>query len=89
MQVKNKPPKYVCLHNTAMRLCQKDQYWGEPEAGFHYWRDAGHWAVAFGFDEIEQKWYSVCNDSDTQWLNNVELVPITKNEWKKDNKGYL
>lgn len=88
MQVKNKPPKYAKLGRTAMRFQKGSDVYDDKQVD-RYWRDAGHWGVAFRFDEIEQKWYSVCNDSDTQWLNNVELVPITRNEWKEDNKGYL
>ena len=87
--MKNKPPKYVHFHNTAMHLCQKDEYFGGPEPILHYWRDAGQWGIDFRFDEVEQKWFSVCSDLDTHWLDNVELVPITKTEWKEDNEGYI
>lgn len=89
MQVKNKPPKYIRLHNTAMRLTQKQRNWGEPEAGFHYWRDAGLWGIDFRFDEIEQKWYSVSIREETDWLNDKELIPITRKEYREENKGYL
>ena len=87
--MKNKPPKYIRLHNTAMRLCQKDQYWGESKAGFHYWRDAGQWGIDFRFDEVEQKWFSVSIREETEWLHDKELIPITRKEYRDENKGYL
>jgi len=87
--MKIKPPKYIRLHNTAMRLTRKQQNWGEPKAGYHYWRDAGLWGIDFRYDEVEQKWYSVWADDEMDWLHNKELIPITRKEYRDENKGYL
>lgn len=88
MSVKNKPPKYVKLKNSALRFMKGINVYNNHKPD-QYWRDAGLWGVEFRFDDIEQKWYSVCKDEDLSHLNNVELIPITREEWKEDNKGYI
>lgn len=89
MQVKNKLPKYVRLNNTAMRLLKAGNNAFSYNESEQYWRDAGYWGIDFRFDEIEQKWYSVSIGEETDWLNNIELIPITRKEYREENKGYL
>ncbi len=68
-------PPYVSLDKIAMRLDIKQR---------RYYRDAGHWDV--GFVQKNNKLYSVSN---MKWINNVELIPIAEEEWRKDNEGYV
>jgi len=67
------PPTFIKMWDTAMRL-----YEGR------YHRDAGNWGV--DYDIIDGRLFS--KSSDTH-LNGVELFPITYDEWKKDNGGWL
>ena len=79
-----KPPKYIKIvskgGSTAMRLKNDDN-----EITKIYWRDAGNWG--FQFKERDGKFYSVM--PTMEWLHNLELTPITKAEWLKDNAGYV
>ncbi len=71
---KIKLPKYVKLRHSALRL--KDD---------KYYRDAGSWSVSYKV--VDNKLFSVHKyDND---VNNVELIECTKEEWKKDNWGYI
>lgn len=74
-------PKYVMFGGgnvknlgTEMRL-----------AGNFYYRDAGNWRIEFKV--VDGKLFSVCKDAD--YLDNVELTPITKEQWAKGNEGYV
>lgn len=71
-------PKYVMLHGSELRLrvAEKD-----------YYRDGGYWCVNYTIKD--GKIYSVSPYEDTPWLDNVELTPITKAEWRKGNRGYV
>lgn len=55
--------------------------------GSVYYRDAGIWEV--GFYKKNGKLYSIDSYGNMEWLNNQELVPITKEEWEKGNEGYI
>lgn len=65
-----KPPRYIKLEGTAMRL-----------RGDYYYRDNGAWYSRFykkdGF------WYSW--KPDMPWLHNKKLVEITEKEYNLDN----
>ena len=58
--MENKPPKYVRLGHSALRLVNSTNNLFEDSEPSKYWRDAGHWEVEFRFNETDQKWYSVC-----------------------------
>lgn len=68
-----KLPEYVWLHNSALK-----------KKGREYYRMAGAWGVKFKI--VVDKLYSI---SDMEHLNNKELIPCTKEEYEKDNKGYV
>lgn len=70
----NKVIKYVKLGSSALRLTSDNTYY----------RDAGIWEVEYKL--IDGKLFSV---STMDHLNNVELIPITEEEWYKDNEGYV
>lgn len=77
------PPKYVRLGHTAMVY--------RPESNVHdedYYRPAGHWSIDFTYRD--GKFYA---DAADRWivksLHNVELIPITREEFLEDNKGYV
>ena len=77
MPVKNKPPKYIRLGSetgTAMRF---------HELSDGYWRDAGQWAIGYKFDN---GFFSIHQDEQ---LNNLPLIPISEEEYLKDNEGYV
>ena len=69
-------PKYVKLGHTELRLIENSKI---------YYRDAGDWSIMF--EEKEGKLFSVGHYYS--WLNGVELVPITQEEYEKANLGYL
>lgn len=66
--------KYVNLCGTELQL-----------KGDVYWRDAGVWGVKF--KEKNGKLYAVC--PDIPHLHDKLMEPITEEEWRKGNKGYL
>ena len=71
-------PKYVKLGGSELRLriSQKD-----------YWRDAGYWGVKYKIKDgklLSSHW-----GQGHQWLHDVELIPITEEEWRKGNAGYI
>jgi len=68
-----KLPEYVWLHKSALKKRNSE-----------YYRIGGAWDVKFKV--VGDKLYSI---SDMEHLNNRELIPCTKEEWEKDNKGYI
>lgn len=73
---KNDLPKFVMLGSSELRL-----------KGNEYYRDAGMWGVGFrikGGKLLSSHWRQ-----GHDWLHNVELIPITEEQWKKGNEGYL
>jgi len=82
-------PTYVrMMHDetsgTAMKLQTADD--GKT---LEYWRHAGMWGIAF--KEKNGKLFSDAKhyDESMQYLHGKELVPITEEEWRNDNKGYV
>jgi len=84
-----KLPKYVTfgVSGCHMRLHNPEwnQFPGWREDIAEYWRDAGLWGVDIRIEE--DKIFSVHKDMD--WLDNVELIPSTYEEWFKSNQGYI
>src|SRR5688500_7251157 len=72
-----KLPPYVSLNGTMLRL-----NFGVYD--LEYFRDAGLWEVTFTWGK--GKLLAV---SDKNWLDGVELTPVTYLEWLADNKGYV
>jgi hypothetical protein len=73
MTTTSKPPLYVSLNGTTMRL-----------VGNYYYRDAGQWEVKYKFRK--GKYYSV---SAIEHIHGIELKPITKKKWQETNAGYI
>jgi hypothetical protein len=69
---KVKPPKYVRLKGTEMRLIGK-----------RYYRDAGEWSISYKL--VDGKWLS---KSSYKSRRNDEFIPITFEEWKEGNGPY-
>lgn len=67
-----KLPKFVSLNKTALRLI-----------GDSYYRDGGRWSVDYRFDNDVLKSVSI-----EKSVNDVPLVEITEEEWRKDNGQY-
>lgn len=65
-----KPPRYVTLKGTVMRL-----------RGDFYYRDNGNWYVEYYKKDGE--WYSW--DEEMPWVHNVKLIEITEDEYFSDN----
>jgi prophage antirepressor-like protein len=65
-------PKFVKIENTALRL-KKDKYY----------RDAGCWSV--GYKIVNGL---LLSQSAHENLDNKQLIPITKEDWQKENEGY-
>ena len=76
---KFKLPMYVSLNGSELKH-HKSYYTKEYE----YYRAAGEWSV--GYVVRDGKVFSI---SDMKWLNDIELVPITKEQWKEGNQGYI
>ena len=69
-------PEYVSLNGVQMRLTGKG-----------YWRDAGLWGV-----NCKTKNGRLLSSPLKQWndrLHGVELIPISEEEWRKGNDGYI
>jgi hypothetical protein len=83
-------PPYIRMmhdasHGTAMKLQRNDN-----GNGWEYWRSAGMWGI--DFKEKKGKLFSDAKkryDESMQYLDGKELVPITEEEWRNDNKGYV
>lgn len=69
-------PEYVSLNGTALKFIKNRN---------NYYRHAGDWYVNYYWKE--NKLFSKCRFH--KQLNNVLLVEITKEEWAKDNTGYI
>jgi len=85
-----KLPKYIRFgtDGCAMRLRNPDElYPGWYEAIAEYWRDAGVWCVDIRIDNETGKIFSICEEMND--LHNVELIPTTYEDWKKDNGQYI
>lgn len=83
-----KPPKYVMLGHTAMRLRTINGGFGdEPKS--EYYRDGGCWSCEFRYDPTLNKWFSVTPFDGMDHIHDKELVPCTKEKWKEDNAGYI
>ena len=77
--MKKKLPKYVRLGHTEMRLVDKTKQKQE------YFRDAGSWSTDYKYlDET-----LVADFEGMPWIHEQPLIEITKDEWKKGNKGYI
>lgn len=70
-----KPPKFVSLNGSALRLIGK-----------RYYRDGGQWWVGYRF--IEGKLMSVSIKMDLSLIHNQPLIEITEEEWRKSNGRY-
>lgn len=77
----SKLPKYVKLGHSALRLLSDEVY------GSHYYRDAGMWHI--GFVVKDNKLFAKSLYSEMNHAEGLELVPISKKEWKEDNLGYV
>lgn len=76
MRAVNTPPRYIRIEGIEMQYNQKDGL---------YFRDAGIWSLNY-------KYYNgilVADCPDIPWLDNKELVEISRDEWEKGNKGYV
>ena len=74
----NNLPKYVMIKNTAMTFID-DGYNG------CYYRHAGGWSI--GWQIVNGK--LVTKDGPLETLNNIPIIEITEDEWKKDNGSYM
>jgi hypothetical protein len=73
-----KPPKYVKIINSDCCLIL---------SGDKYYRAAGQWEVGFRLSEDGLVAIPVC--FNTNHLDGVQLVEVTREEWKKSNAGYI
>jgi hypothetical protein len=71
-------PKYVKLGNTAMRLIEATEH-----TPAHYYRDGGAWSA-----DIKIVDGKLISDHYYEHLRGIEFIPITKEEWAEDNRGY-
>lgn len=73
-EVEKELPVYVSLHGIELKLFRGV-----------YHRVAGLWDVDYKWvlDEL----FSVCPDH--KYLDNVKLMPITKEQWEEGNRGYI
>lgn len=89
-------PKYIRFgeDGCAMRLTPVyESYCAVDERCIEYHRDAGLWGVGVRLDSDTGKLYSVFeyanHDISYAYLNDVELISTTYEDWKEDNQGYL
>lgn len=69
-------PNYVKLNECELRL-----------RGNEYWRDAGCWGVGFKIKngKLLSSYWRKGHDK----LHGIELIPISEEEWRNGNKGYI
>lgn len=82
-------PKYVKLigaSGSALRLIGERKSFGYNENNAEYFRDGGGWSVDFKIDE-DNRLFTICDGYER--LHNLELIPITYHEWRKDNGEYV
>jgi len=80
-------PDYVWFSKVgrcAMRKQASSFVPKEIVPNIEYYRDAGMWSVYVKI--VEGKLLSVWQDMQG---NNHDLIPCTKEEWEKDNEGYV
>lgn len=83
-QIRKFPP-YVKASGVALRLHNPEQgNFGWRENHVEYYRDAGFWSVDINI--VGDKLWTIAEGDK---INNIELIPITKQEWRKDNRGYI
>lgn len=72
------PPRFVkSFNHIAFR------YIDEEKA---YYRDAGSWYIKDYRVDVAGRMFAI---SDIESLNDTELIEITEEEWRADNKGYV
>lgn len=85
-------PKYVRLNfksGPCLRLHNPEYnaFPGWRNNLVEYYRDAGAWSMNFRLDEKTKMVYSVFPED--HHLHDIHLVPVTKAEWRKDNRPHL
>lgn len=79
-------PKYAMIGRTAMELIEENSYWLSSYKAPFYYRTAGHWSLRVKKNE-NGEWRSF--DDEMSWLNDLEIVEISKEDWEEDNKGFI
>ena len=76
---------FSSTQGTAMKLQKNDD-----ETGWEYWRTAGLWGIDYRWEGDK-----LVSDSTKRYLEDMiyldgkELLEITEEEWREDNKGYV
>lgn len=84
-------PQFVKLNHSALRLIKgrrDNEGFGAFTIPSKYFRDAGHWDVRFKVKEGKVFVHAPDPTDPMNRYNNVELIPITQEEWATDNAGY-
>lgn len=91
---KNKPPKYIQLDGgTCLRYKSGSNGYLEPEPR-EYYRDAGQWSLGILVerDGDEERYVLDCSMVMNTPLSKYHLTPLypcSKEQWQKDNAGYI
>lgn len=80
MSKKVKLPKYVKLNDSALVLREKEKV---------YFRHAGNWSIRYKIENGKLLSVVINPYTLTTGIDNVELIEITEQEWRDDNKGYI
>jgi hypothetical protein len=77
-----KLPKYAKIKGTIMKLYPNNNHFLSIQEGTPiYWRDAGMWGATISI-----------NDGKLRALScgvYYDVIPVTYNEWRKSNAGYI
>ena len=80
-------PEFVAIERKdGTVLCRSRPIDEAPKMGQpYYWRDAGQWGVHA--KKVGDQLLIDC--PDLPHLNNLPLIEISAEDWRKDNEGYL
>ena len=79
-------PKYAMIGRTAMELIEEVSYFYDGIKPPFYYRTAGCWSLKVKKNE-NGEWRTF--DNENKWLNDLEIVEISKEDWEEDNKGFI
>jgi hypothetical protein len=82
-------PKYVMMMQDGRKGCAMKLQKTNDKRDWEYWRHAGLWGIAFRMENGKLVSDAKHYGPELQYLDGQELVPITEEEWRKDNEEYV
>lgn len=90
---KNRPPNYIQLDGTCLRYRSISNGYLKSESR-EYYRDAGQWSLGILVERnVDEEQYvldcSMVMDTPLSKYHLTPLYPCSKEQWRKDNAGYI